>query len=112
MVLSSGHNVAPEPLEDAIRAAIPRARTAVVVGHGRPHLAAFLTGGVSREDAERALTSLNQRLPHYQRIHSFALLPEEAIESSCFTANGKLRRDAIAERLADQIETLYSGARA
>jgi long-chain acyl-CoA synthetase len=112
MVLSSGHNVAPEPLEDAIRAAIPRARTAVEVGHGRPHLAAFLTGGVSREDAERALTSLNQRLPHYQRIHSFALLPEEAIESSCFTANGKLRRDAIAERLADQIETLYSGARA
>lgn len=112
LVLTSGHNVAPEPLEDAIRAALPRARTAVVVGHGRPHVAAFLTGGVSREDAERALSSLNRSLPHYQRIHSFAVLPEEAMESGCFTANGKLRREAIAERLAEQIETLYSGATA
>ena len=110
LVLSSGHNVAPEPLEDAIRAAIPHARAAVVVGHGRPHIAAFLTGGVSREDAQRALSSLNESLPHYQRIHSFALLPEDAIESACFTANGKLRREAVAERLAEQIETLYSGA--
>ena len=111
-VLTSGHNVAPEPLEDAIRAAIPRARAAVVVGHGRPHVAAFLTGSVSREDAERALSTLNESLPHYQRIHSFLLLPEDAIESGCFTANGKLRRDAVAERLANQIETLYAGAAA
>jgi long-chain acyl-CoA synthetase len=110
LVLSSGHNVAPEPLEDAIRAAIPHARAAVVVGHGRPHVAAFLTGGVSREDAQHALAVLNESLPHYQRIHSFALLPENAIESECFTANGKLRREAVAERLAEQIETLYSEA--
>ena len=110
LVLTSGHNVAPEPLEDAIRAAIPRAHTAVVVGHGRPHVAAFLTGGISREDAARALSSLNQSLPHYQRIHSFALLPEGTIENGCITANGKLRREAIAERLAEQIETLYSGS--
>ena len=64
------------------------------------------------EDAERALSTLNESLPHYQRIHSFALLPEDAIESGCFTANGKLRRDAVAERLANQIETLYAGAAA
>ncbi|HET9886336.1 MAG TPA: AMP-binding protein, partial [bacterium] len=110
LVLSSGHNVAPEPLEDAIRAALPHARAAFVVGHGRPHVAAFLTGGVSREDAQQALAELNQSLPHYQRIHSFAVLPEDAIENECFTANGKLRRQAVAERLAEQIETLYSGA--
>ena len=102
----------PDMRRACTRHSAARARTAVVVGHGRPHVAAFVTGGVSHEDAERALSSLNLSLPHYQRIHSFAVLPEEAMESGCFTANGKLRREAIAERLAEQIETLYSGATA
>ncbi len=111
LVLSSGHNVSPEPLEEALRAALPRARHVVVVGHGRPHVGALVAGDAPQADVARALAAANERLPHYQKIRAFSLLPDaNALEQSCFTANGKLRRDAVAEKLAAAIESLYEGA--
>ncbi len=111
LVLSSGHNVSPEPLEDALRAALPRARHVVVVGHGRPHVGALVAGDAPRAEIERALAEANERLPHYQKIRAFSLLPDaSALEQRCFTANGKLRRDAVAVQLASAIDSLYEGA--
>jgi long-chain acyl-CoA synthetase len=109
-VLTSGHNVAPEPLEEEIKRALPRARQVIVVGHARPHVGALLSGDFSQGEAAQGIAALNQRLPHYQRIHSFALLPEGKIEKGCITANGKLRRDAITERCRTEIDSLYAGA--
>jgi long-chain acyl-CoA synthetase len=111
LVLSSGHNVSPEPLEEALRAAIPRARHVVVVGHGRPHVGALVAGDAPPAEIERALAEANARLPHYQKIRAFSLLSDtSALEQQCFTANGKLRRDAVAVQLASAIDSLYEGA--
>jgi len=111
IVLSSGHNVPPEPLEDMVLRALPGAQHVVLVGHGRPHLAALITGAVTAEQVEAALESLNAQLPHYKRIRAYAILPEPlTIENGLLTANGKLRREAILARFHAEIERLYAKA--
>ncbi len=54
LILSSGHNIAPEPLEEKLVHAIPGAQQVVVFGHGRSYLAALVTGDVQRGPAPRA----------------------------------------------------------
>ncbi len=109
IVLSSGHNVPPEPLEDKLLHALPGAQHVVLVGHGRPYLAALITGAVTAEQVEAVLESLNAELPHYQRIRAYALLPEPfTVENGLLTANGKLRREAILSRFHAEIERLYT----
>lgn len=111
IVPSSGHNVAPEPIEEALAARLPRAQQIVLVGHGRPYLAVIVTGEVDRDDVDRALAELNEGLPHYRKLRDALVIPEPfSAESGLLTANGKLRRDAVAERYAAEIDRLYAEA--
>jgi long-chain acyl-CoA synthetase len=108
LILSSGHNIAPEPLEDKLVRAIPSAQQVVVVGHGRSYLAALIMGDVRREIAEKELARVNAALPHYRQIRALHIEPKPlTIESGLLTANGKLRRDAVATCFRDQIEAMY-----
>lgn len=111
LVLASGHNVAPEPIEDALAERLPAAQHAVLVGHGRSYLAALVTGAVTREQVEAALAEMNALLPHYRQVRAFHLCDEPfTIENGLLTANGKLRRDRIAARWAAEIEKMYAAA--
>ena len=108
LILSSGHNIAPEPLEETLTQAIPGAQQVVVVGHGRSYLAALVMGDVQRERAEKALDRLNGGLPHYRQIRALHIEPKPlTIESGLLTANGKLRRDAVAAHFREPIDALY-----
>ncbi|NNE44188.1 MAG: long-chain acyl-CoA synthetase, partial [Gemmatimonadetes bacterium] len=103
-----GHNVAPEPIEQALARRLPGASQIVLLGSGRPHLAAVITGNVTPEEAETALMELNEGLPHYQRIAGSVLREEPfSIESGLVTANGKLRRDAIARAVEAEMARVY-----
>jgi len=109
LILSSGHNIAPEPLEEKLARAIPGAQQVVVVGHGRSYLAALVTGDVQRDQAEEQVARLNAALPHYRQIRALHLEPKPlTVESGLLTANGKLRREAVTERFRDAIEAMYS----
>lgn len=109
LILSSGHNVPPEPLEERLLGAIPGAQQAMVIGNDRPSLAAIITGNVESEDVEAALEAINARMPHFERIRAFHIQPEPfTIESGLITANGKLRRDAIQATLQEEIDRLYA----
>ncbi|HEU4390634.1 MAG TPA: AMP-binding protein [Blastocatellia bacterium] len=113
IVLGSGHNVAPEPLEELVLKSLPGAQQVVVVGHGRSFLSAIVTGTVTDRQVETALDTVNQQLPHYKRIRAFHICAEPfTIESGLLTANGKLKRDTIAARLQPQIDALYRAGRA
>ena len=108
IVLSSGHNVAPEPIEEKLLHALPDAQQVVVIGNGRSFLTAIVTGEVSEDQAGRALEAVNPQLPHYKRVHAFHLLPEPfSMDNGLLTVNGKLKRDAIALRYCNEIEALY-----
>jgi long-chain acyl-CoA synthetase len=112
IVPSSGHNIAPEPLEDELAARLEDAKQVVLVGNGRPFLVAIVTGDVEEGEIENALEEMNAGLPHYQRIRGSIVVTEPfTIESGLVTANGKLRREAIGERLADRIDAVYAAAR-
>ena len=109
IILNSGHNIAPEPIEDEILAHLPNAQHAVVVGNGRSYLSAMVTGSVVVEQVQAALDAVNAGLPHYKQVRAFRISPEPfTIENGLLTANGKLKRDLIAQRFHLLIEELYS----
>jgi long-chain acyl-CoA synthetase len=109
IILGSGHNIAPEPIEDELLRALPRAQQAVLVGNGRGYLSVIVTGNVTREQVQAAVDAVNPELPHYKQLRAFHVHAEPfSIENGLLTANGKLKRDLIAARLQDQIEEMYA----
>jgi long-chain acyl-CoA synthetase len=108
IILGSGHNIAPEPIEDKVLHELPGAIQVVVVGNGRGYLTALVTGPVSVEKTQAALDLVNPGLPHYKQVRAFHLAGEAfTIESGLLTANGKLKRDLIAERFRNEIDAMY-----
>jgi long-chain acyl-CoA synthetase len=112
IILGSGHNIAPEPIEDKILQHMPEASQVVVVGNARGFLAALVTGKVSGEKVQAALDAVNLDLPHYKQVRAFHVLDEAfTIDSGLLTANGKLKRDLIAERFRSEIEAMYQAVK-
>jgi long-chain acyl-CoA synthetase len=108
IILSSGHNIAPEPIEDELLRSLPGAQQMVLVGNGRGYLSAIVTGNVTREQVRRAIDTVNASLPHYKQIRAFQIhLEPFSIENGMLTVNGKLKRDLIAARLQNEIEDMY-----
>jgi long-chain acyl-CoA synthetase len=108
IILGSGHNIAPEPIEDDLLNNLPGAQQIVLMGNGRGYLSAVITGTVTREQAQTAVDAVNPHLPHYKQIRAFHIHGEPfSIENGLLTANGKLKRDLIAARLQNEIEEMY-----
>jgi long-chain acyl-CoA synthetase len=112
IILNSGHNVAPEPIEERIAAQLPEAQQVVLVGDGRGYLCALLTGSVDRAAVQPVLNSVNADLPHYRQIRNFAIVTDVFTpENGLLTANGKLRRDAINAHLRQEIAAMYENTK-
>lgn len=108
IILSSGHNIAPEPIEEEIAQHLPGAQQVVVVGNGRGYLCALATGGVEPAAVQAALDAVNSDLPHYRQVRNFAVLRDAFTpENGLLTANGKLKRDAINQTYREEIEQMY-----
>ena len=109
IILNSGHNIAPEPIEEELFRAVSGAQQVMLVGNGRSFLAALITGAVNGTELDSQLERVNAPLPHYRKIRKYHLAPELfTIENGLLTANGKLRRDAIAARYSADIERMYA----
>ncbi len=109
IILNSGHNIAPEPIEEELSRTLRGAQQVVLVGNGRSFLAAIITGKVTRKEIESQLGRLNGTLPHYQKIRMFYAVQEPfTTENGLLTVNGKLKRDAIAARYGEEIERMYA----
>src|SRR5882672_1956656 len=108
IILNSGHNIAPEPIEDKITRLLPGAQQVVVVGNGRGYLCALVTGGVETAAVQAAIDAVNPELPHYRQVRNFAVLPDAFTpESGLLTAMGKIRRDAINAKYVSEINGMY-----
>jgi long-chain acyl-CoA synthetase len=109
IILNSGHNIAPEPIEEELLRSAPTAQHIMLVGNGRSFLAAIVTGTVAGADMDSQLERVNASLPHYRKIRRYHIARELfTIENGLLTANGKLRRDTIAARFATEIEQMYA----
>ena len=108
IILGSGHNIAPEPMEDEVLQHLPKAQQVVLVGNGRGYLSAIVTGDVKSRQVQAALDAVNSGLPHYKQIRAFHVCKDPfSIDNGLLTANGKLKRDAIAAQLRTEIEGMY-----
>jgi long-chain acyl-CoA synthetase len=108
IILNSGHNIAPEPIEEKIARLLPGAQQVIVVGNGRGYLCVLVTGGVEVGAVQAALDAVNPELPHYRQVRNCAVLRDAFTpESGLLTAMGKIRRDAINARYASEINAMY-----
>lgn len=113
VILNSGHNVAPEPLEERLASLLPEAQQVMLTGNQRSFLGALITipgaNGMHRERVQAVLDAMNKDLPHYKQIRGFQLLAEAfTAENGLLTTMGKLKRDAIASRYTGEIEKVYA----
>jgi long-chain acyl-CoA synthetase len=109
IILNSGHNIAPEPIEEELLRALRGAQQVVLVGNGRSYLAAIITGDVAGSEIDSQIERMNATLPHYRKIRMFHAVRESfTIENGLLTANGKLKRDAIAARYGKEIDEMYA----
>ncbi len=133
LITSGGKNVAPQPIEGAIKA-IPGVALGVVIGDRRNYLTALLTldpetvagraemaGSPARDTAaaaacpifrqflESQIEVVNSNLARYETIKRFAVLPGQfSIEGDELTPTMKLKRRVVAEKYAAEIEQLYA----
>lgn len=109
IVLASGHNIAPEPIEDELLEKLPQVQQVVLIGNARSYLSAIVTGEVGEQQVQAAVDVVNSGLPHYKQIRAFHIQREAfSIENGLLTANGKLKRNLIAQSLKSEIEQMYS----
>lgn len=134
LITSGGKNVSPAPLEDRLRSRPPVAQC-MVVGDGRRYVAALITLDPEavahwlqvrkrpldtplaelREDPEmvagvqRAVDHANEAVSRSESIRRFRIVDGEFTEENgLLTPSLKVKRQAVAEAYADEIEALYS----
>ena len=116
IVTAGGKNVAPQNLENALKAA-KEVSQALVVGDRRPYLVALVSldpeAGLSPADAQpriqQVVDGVNAELSRFEQIKRFAILPRDfsAAEGE-LTPTLKLKRRVCEEHFAAEIEALYS----
>ena len=132
IVTAGGKNVAPQPIEELLK----RSRfvdAAVLVGDGRPFIAALLSPDLAAlrgwaagqglaEEEPGALTAhpraqalfrdaveaANAELAHYEQIRQFRVLPVTlSIEGGQLTPTLKVRRRVVEKEFAGLVEEMY-----
>jgi long-chain acyl-CoA synthetase len=117
LVTAGGKNVAPQNLENALKAS-PLISQALAVGDGRPYVAALITvdpavaDGLSpeqvRERVQAAVDGVNAELSRFEQIKRFTVLPRDfSAEEGEVTPTLKLKRRVVADHFAGEIEALY-----
>ena len=105
IVTSFGKNVSPEWLESLFLNS-PLVKQAYVMGDAQTCLQAIIVAADSVKNAEieTLVGDINQDLPEYARIDNFLIAPDPfTFENDLLTANGRLRRQAIATRFKNSL---------
>ena len=133
IVLDTGKNIAPQPIEDEF-ATSERIDQAMVVGDDQKFIAALFVPdfqgvrawaqaeGVDLPDDRAAICrdpsvvefvqvdvdAVNEQLPKSERVKEFRLVPEEwTPENDLMTPSMKKKRRTVTERFEDQIRDVY-----
>jgi long-chain acyl-CoA synthetase len=116
IITAGGKNVAPQNLENALKAS-RFVSQALVVGDRRPYLVALVTldpaeaaatGRDPRELVQEIVDEVNRDRVRVEQIKRFAILPRDFTqEDGEVTPTLKLRRKVVHEHFADEIADLY-----
>jgi long-chain acyl-CoA synthetase len=113
IVTAGGKNVAPQNLENELKAHRVISQ-AIVVGDRKPYIAVLVTidpdfdGGDTQAEVRKAVDAVNEGRSRFEQIKRFAILPRDfALEHDEVTPTLKLRRKVILEHFAREAEGLY-----
>jgi long-chain acyl-CoA synthetase len=117
IITAGGKNIAPQNLENALKAS-RFVSQAVVVGDRRPYVTALITldpveletaGRQPQELIQEVVDDVNRDRVRVEQIKRFTILPRDFTqEAGELTPTLKLRRKIVHEHFADEIEQLYS----
>ena len=127
IITAGGKNVAPQKLENALKAHSPLVSQAVVFGDRRSYCVALVTpsepaarqfggGDMAKAAAspelraaiEKAVAEVNATLASYETMKGFAILPADFSEASGeLTPSLKVKRDVVASKFASTVAGLY-----
>jgi long-chain acyl-CoA synthetase len=118
IITAGGKNIAPQNLENALKAS-RFVSQALVVGDRRPYVTALVTleeaeiassGRDPRQLVQELVDEVNRDRTRVEQIKRFVILPRDfSQEEGEVTPTLKLRRRVIHEHFADEIEKLYAG---
>ncbi|WP_226668776.1 AMP-binding protein [Microbulbifer aggregans] len=109
LISAYGRNISPEWIESEVLQS-PQILQCVVVGDAQPYCSAliFPMPGSAPAQVSHWLGELNQSLPDYARIRHWVALPRPlGYADGLLTANGRPRRERIAEQYRNLIDALY-----
>jgi long-chain acyl-CoA synthetase len=113
IVTAGGKNVAPQNLENELKAH-KIVSQAVVVGDRKPYIAALITldpeivSEDARAEVQRAVDAVNAERSRFEQIKRFAILPREfSLEQDEITPTLKLKRKVVLDHFADDVAALY-----
>jgi long-subunit acyl-CoA synthetase (AMP-forming) len=121
LITAGGKNISPARVESELKAASPLIAHACAIGDRRPHLTALLVldpeAAAAADDPEAAVAAAvakaNQRLARVEQIKRYTLLRDEWRPGGAqLTPTLKLRRRAVVDRYAAEIEEMYAISRA
>jgi long-chain acyl-CoA synthetase len=117
IITAGGKNIAPQNLENALKAS-RFVSQALVVGDRRPYIVALITlewpeveasGRDAQELVQEIVDDVNRDRVRVEQIKRFTILPRDfSQEEGEVTPTLKLRRKIVHEHFADEIEKLYS----
>jgi long-chain acyl-CoA synthetase len=133
LVTAGGKNVAPQNIENDLKTS-KYVSQALVLGDRRPYVAALVTldagevgrwaeeSGIEgdlpilasspelRELIQGVVDEVNRERSRFEQVKRFAIVPRDfTMEEGEVTPTLKLRRRAVQEHFADEIEALYAG---
>ena len=118
IVTAGGKNVAPQNLENELKAHRVISQ-ALVVGDRKPYIAALVTldeevtSGLSadaaRDAVQEAVDAVNAERSRYEQIKRFTIVPREfSAEHDEVTPTLKLKRNVILDHFASDVADLYA----
>ena len=128
IITAGGKNVAPQKLENALKAHSSLVSQVVVFGDRRSHCVALVTpsepavrqfgaGDAAKAAAspelraaiDKAIAEVNATLASYETVKNFAILPADFAEASGeLTPSLKVKRDVVASKFDSTIAALYA----
>ena len=117
IITAGGKNIAPQNLENALKAS-RFVSQALVVGDRRPYITALITlewnevnasGADPQELVQGIVDDVNARHSRFEQIKRFAILSRDfSADEGEVTPTLKLRRRVVQEHFAEEIERLYA----
>ena len=117
IVTAGGKNIAPQNLENELKAACPLISQVVVIGDRQKYLVALITlseeAARDRAGAEAAVRQAvdrqNQKLASYETIKRFTVLPRDLSEEAGeLTPSLKVKRKVVSDRYKQEIASMYA----